>query len=125
VASAREVRTVVRAQIAEQVKARQDAALAVASAWDKAEEAREKLAAAERNAGAAVAAATEQLAIPDLAVLTGIPITDLRRLLRAGKDTPAPGQPIAGPDRPEPTAPTVPSRGLNMPHARPEDGQLL
>ena len=99
-ASAREVRTVVRAQIAEQVKARQDAALAVASAWDKAEEAREKLAAAERNAGAAVAAATEQLAIPDLAVLTGIPITDLRRLLRAGKDTPAPGSPSPVPTGP-------------------------
>jgi len=125
VASAREVRTVVRAQLAEQVKARQDAALAVASAWDKAEAAREKLAAAERNAGAAVAAATEQLAIPDLAVLTGIPITDLRRLLRAARDTPAPGQPTAGPDRPEPAAPTVPGRGLNRPHARPEDGQLL
>ena len=84
-ASAREIRAAVRAQHAQQVRGRQDAALAVAAAWDKAEKARQRLAAAERQAGAVVTAATAQLPLPDLAALAGIPITDLRRLVRTGK----------------------------------------
>jgi len=103
-ATAREIRAAVRAQHAQQVRGRQDAALAVAAAWDKAEKARERLAAAERRAGAAVAAATAQLPLADLAALAGVPITDLRRLVRLGKDATAPEQPGSAPEQPEPAA---------------------
>jgi len=102
-ATAREIRAAVRAQHAQQVRGRQDAALAVAAAWDKAEKARERLAAAERRAGAAVTAATAQLPLADLAALAGIP-TDLRRLVRLGKDATAPEQPGSAPEQPEPAA---------------------
>jgi len=101
-ASAREIRAAVRAQHAQQVRGRQDAALAVAAAWDKTEKAREHLTAAERRAGAAVTAATAQLPLADLAALAGIPITDLRRLVRLGKDATAPEQPGSAPEQPEP-----------------------
>lgn len=84
-ATAREVRAAVRAQLAEQVKARQDAALAVAAAWAKIGKARDKLAAAERDAAEAVMAATAQLSIADLAALAGIPEPELRRLARSHK----------------------------------------
>ena len=107
-ATAREIRAAVRAQHAQQVRGRQDAALAVAAAWDKAEKARERLAAAERRAGAAVTAATAtataQLPLADLAALAGIPITDLRRLVRLGKDATAPEQPGSAPEQPKPAA---------------------
>lgn len=84
-ATAREVRAAVRAQLAEQVKTRQDAALAVAAAWAKVGKARDKLAAAEREAAEAAVSATADLSIADLVALAGVPETDLRRLLRAGK----------------------------------------
>jgi len=103
VASAREIRATVRAQHAQQVRGRQDAALAVAAAWDKVGKARERLAAAERQAGAAATAATAQLPLPDLAALAGIPITDLRRLVRLGKDATA-EQSGSAPEQPEPAA---------------------
>jgi len=96
-ASAREIRAAVRAQHAQQVRGRQDAALAVAAAWDKVGKAREHLRAAERQAGAVVTAATAQLPLPDLAALAGIPITDLRRLVRTGKDAARPEQSGEGP----------------------------
>ena len=103
-ASAREIRAAVRAQHAQQVRGRQDAALAVAAAWDKAEKARGRLAAAERQAGAVVTAATAQLPLADLAALAGVPINDLRRLVRLGKDATAPEQAGRAPEQPEPAA---------------------
>lgn len=103
-ASAREIRAAVRAQHAHQVRGRQDAALAVAAAWDKVEKVRQRLAAAERQAGAAVAAATAQLPLADLAALAGIPISELRRLVRLGKDAKAPEHSGSAPDQPEPAA---------------------
>ena len=101
-ASAREVRAAVRAQHAQQVKGRQDAALSVAAAWDTIEKARDRLTAAERRASATVTAATEQLPLPDLAALAGVPIAELRRLVRAGKQTSAPEPPCGDPDPPVP-----------------------
>jgi hypothetical protein len=84
-ATAREVRAAVRAQLAEQMKARQDAALGVAAAWAMVGKAQERLAAAERDAADAVLLATAQVSVADLAALAGIPEADLRRLLRAAK----------------------------------------
>ncbi len=80
--SAREVRATVRAELAEQLKVRQDTALSVAAAWARLEKAREKLAAAEREVGSAVVTGSMSVPLPQLATLTGIPVADLRRLSR-------------------------------------------
>jgi hypothetical protein len=85
-ATAREIRASVRAEVEAQVKVREDAALSVAAAWTKVEKAQQVLAKAERDAGTAVTKATGSIAAPDLAKLTGIPLADLRRLTRSGKD---------------------------------------
>lgn len=87
VVSAHEVRATVRAQLNEQLKVRQDAALAVTAAWARLEKAREKVTAEERNAGTAVARACGTVSVPELASLTGITVTDLRRLARFGRFT--------------------------------------
>lgn len=84
-ATAREVRAAVRAQLAEQIKARQDAALGVAAAWAKVDKARERLAVAERDAAEVLVSATAEVSVADLAALAGIPEVELRRLLRAAK----------------------------------------
>lgn len=86
-ASAREVRAAVRAQLADQLNERQDAALSVAAAWSKVEKARERLAAAEEHAGTVVATAVTTVALADLSALAGIPAADLRRLNRKTKPT--------------------------------------
>jgi hypothetical protein len=83
--TAREVRAAVRAELAEQVRARQEAALTVALAWGKVEKARERLAAAEQEAGAAAVTAAEKLPVADLAKLAGVPAAELRRLIRAAR----------------------------------------
>jgi hypothetical protein len=49
------------------VRARHEAVLTVAAAWRKVEKARERLAAAEQEAGTAAATATQQLTVADLA----------------------------------------------------------
>jgi len=108
-ASAREIRAAVRAQHAQQVRGRQDAALAVAAAWDKVQQARERLAAAERQAGATVTTATAQLPLADLAALAGVPISELRRLVRLGKDATAPEQSGSALDQSEPAAAEPPT----------------
>lgn len=86
-ASAREVRAAVRAQLAEQMAGRQKAALSVASAYAKVEKARERLAAAEQEAGSALAVATKAVPLGDLAALAGVPVAELRRLSRSRQDT--------------------------------------
>ncbi len=104
-ATAREIRAAVRAQHAQQVRGRQDAALAVAAACDKVEKVRERLTAAERQAGAAVTSATAQLPLADLAALAGVPVSELRRLVRLGKHASGPeqsGSAAEQPGQPEP-----------------------
>ena len=83
--TAREVRAAVRAELAKQVHARQEAALTVAAAWGKVEKARERLAAAEREAGTAADTAAQKLTVADLAKLAGVPAAELRRLIRASR----------------------------------------
>jgi hypothetical protein len=84
-ATAREVRAAVRAQITEQINARQDAALAVAAGWSKVEKARERVITAEIEMRDAVVTALETVPVTDLAALTGIPAADLRRITRTAK----------------------------------------
>lgn len=84
-ATAREVRAAVRAQLAEQMASRQKAALSVASAYSKVEKARERLAAAEQEACTAIATATETLPLTELVALAGVPAPELRRLTRGSK----------------------------------------
>lgn len=103
VASAREVRAAVRAQLAEQMAGRQKAALSVASAYAKVEKARQRLAAAEQEASAALATATETVPLADLVSLAGVPATELRRLSKGARQEPTDGAahtgvaPTAGP----------------------------
>lgn len=103
VASAREVRAAVRAQLAEQMAGRQKAALSVASAYGKVEKARERLAAAEQEAGAALATATETVPLAELVSLAGVPAPELRRLSKGARQEPtngtaqADGAPTASP----------------------------
>lgn len=110
-ASAREVRAAVRAQMAAQMTARQDAALAVAGAWSRVEKARERVTLAEADAAAAVTTATAVVPLLDLAALAGVPLADLRRLARTPKATTADAiAPSAGPvethqGQPGPTLP--------------------
>jgi hypothetical protein len=95
--TAREVRAAVRAELAEQVRARQEAALSVALAWAKVEKARERLAAAEQEVGTAALMAVEKLPVADLAKLSGVPTAELRRLIRAARVVPSAsvdGQPV-------------------------------
>ena len=113
-ATAREVRAAVRAQLAEQLHARQDAALSVAAAYAKVDKARQRLTAAEREAAAVVHAATAHIPLAELATLTGIPPTDLRRLSRVRPTTETeaepdptstrPAEPDNPPSDPTPTA---------------------
>jgi hypothetical protein len=88
--SAREVRAAVRAQLAEQLTARQDAALAVAAAWSKITKAQERLTAAEDSARAVIADAVATVPLGDLVALAGVPAADLRRLTRKPKTGAAP-----------------------------------
>lgn len=88
-ATAREVRAAVRAQLAEQMAGRQKAALSVASAYAKVEKARERLAAAEQEAGAALTVATDTVPLGELVTLAGVPASELRRLTRGRQDAPA------------------------------------
>ncbi len=88
-ATAREVRAAVRAQLAEQLNARQDAALAVAAGWSRVEKARERVITAEAEMRDAVVTALETVSATELATLTGVPAADLRRITRTAK-TPAP-----------------------------------
>jgi len=84
-ASAREVRAAVRAQLAQQLNARQDAALAVAAAWSKITKAQARLNAAETDARAVIADATATVPLGELGTLAGVPAADLRRLTRRAK----------------------------------------
>jgi len=88
--TARQVRAKVREQMAKQMAARQESALAVASAWEKVEKARARAAAAEDDARAAVTNAGESFTLPDLADLSGVPLAELRRLARGSRTTAAP-----------------------------------
>lgn len=85
VASAREIRAAVRAQMSAELAAREKAALSVASSWAKVEKARERLAGAEQEASSAVLAATEKVSVGDLAPLSGVPVAELRRLSKDGR----------------------------------------
>ena len=96
VASAREVRAAVRAQLTEQMAGRQQAALSVASAYGKVEKARDRLAAAEQEASAALATATRTVRLAELVSLAGVPAAELRRLTRGAKQEPADGASPAG-----------------------------
>jgi hypothetical protein len=84
-ASAREVRAAVRAQLAQQLNARQDAALAVAAAWSKITKAQARLATAETDARAVIADAVTTMPLGELGTLAGVPAADLRRLTRKAK----------------------------------------
>ena len=88
--SAREVRAAVRAQLAEQLSARQDAALAVAASWSKVIKAQERLAAAEESARTVIAGAVATVPLGELGTLAGVPAADLRRLTRKPKTAAAP-----------------------------------
>lgn len=85
--TARQVRARVREQMAQQMAAREQSALAVASAWDKVEKARARAAAAEDAARAAVSDAGDSFTLPDLADLSGVPLAELRRLARGPRTT--------------------------------------
>ncbi len=88
-ATAREVRAAVRAQLTEQLNARQDAALAVAAGWSKVEKARERVTTAEAEMRDAVVTALETVPVTELAALTGVSAADLRRITRTAKTPPA------------------------------------
>jgi hypothetical protein len=105
-ASAREVRAAVRAQLAEQLNARQDAALAVAAAWSKVTKAQARLATAETEARAVIADAVATVSLGELGTLAGVPAADLRRLTRKAKAGARPGTSTAAvvSSLPEPTA---------------------
>ena len=105
-ATAREVRAAVRAQLAEQLHARQDAALSVAAAYSKVDKARQRLTAAEREAAAVVHAATAHVPLAELATLAGISPTDLRRLRRVRTTTETEAEP--DPTSTRPAAPDNP-----------------
>ncbi|GAA2036121.1 hypothetical protein [Pseudokineococcus marinus] len=85
--TARQVRSRVREQMARQMAAREESALAVATAWDKVEKARARTTAAEDAARAAVVDAGSTFSLPDLADLSGVPLADLRRLARGARAT--------------------------------------
>ena len=106
-ASAREVRAAVRAQLAEQLNARQDAALAVAAAWSKITKAQARLATAETDARAVIADAVVTVPLGELGTLAGVPAADLRRLTRKAKAGATPETTTAAvvSSLPEPTAP--------------------
>jgi hypothetical protein len=80
----------VRAQLAEQLSARQDAALAVAASWSKVTKAQERLAAAEDSARTVIAEAVATVPLGELGTLAGVPAADLRRLTRKPKTAAAP-----------------------------------
>ena len=103
-ASAREVRAAVRAQLAEQLNARQDAALAVAAAWSKITKAQARLATAETDARAVIADAVATVPLGELGTLAGVPAADLRRLTRKPKTVAT--TPAVVSSFPEPTAST-------------------
>ncbi len=113
-ASAREVRAAVRAQLAEQMAGRQKAALSVASAYGKVEKARERLATAEQEASAVLATATETVPLAELGSLAGVPATELRRLSKGVRQEPTSGAvqadvvPTAGPAAAAAATTTVP-----------------
>lgn len=88
-ATARQVRAAVRAQLAEEMKAREDAALTVAKSWAKVSKERDRLAAVEQEAATEIAAASRTVPLGELATLSGVPVADLRRLLKSA-DTAAP-----------------------------------
>ncbi len=96
-ASAREVRAAVRAQLAGQLNARQDAALAVAASWSKVEKAQERLAAAESDARNVIAGAVATVPLGELGTLAGVPAADLRRLTRKPKTGAAPDTTVKPP----------------------------
>lgn len=106
-ATAREVRANVRAQLAAQLAGRQKTALSVAAACAKVEQARERLAAAERDAASTLATASTTVPLAELATLAGVPASTLRRLSRAGKHPPA-DHPTTPAQAPEPAAVPTP-----------------
>ncbi len=110
-ASAREVRAAVRAQLAEQMAGRQKAALSVASAYAKVEKARERLAAAEQEARAALVVATKTVPMGELVTLAGVPASELRRLTRGRQDASAdsPGADLVDPPAGAPAGTTGPA----------------
>jgi hypothetical protein len=79
--------------------------------YGKVDKARQRLTAAEREAAAVVHAATAHVPLTELATLTGIPPTDLRRLSRVSTTTEPEAEPgptstrLAAPDNP-PSDPT-------------------
>jgi len=85
VATAREIRAAVRAQLAEAMAGRQKAALSIASSYAKIEKARERVAALELEASTALAAATETVPLAELAALSGVPAAELRRWSKGAK----------------------------------------
>jgi hypothetical protein len=93
--TAREIRAAVRAKAQEELKKREDAAIAVAGVLEKRAAVLEQLAAVEREAKDLILIAQERLPLPDLAELTGVNVADLRRLARSGGETP-PSDPGGG-----------------------------
>jgi len=102
-ASAREVRAAVRAQLAEQLNARQNAALAVAAAWSKITKAQARLAIAEAEARTVIADAVATVPLGELGTLAGVPAADLRRLTRKAKAAAGTAAPTVVSSLPEPT----------------------
>lgn len=88
-ATAREIRAAVRAQLAETMAGRQKAALSIASSYAKVQKARERVTAAELEASTALAAATETVPLAELATLSGVPAAELRRWNKSAKQGPA------------------------------------
>lgn len=81
--SAKDVRARVRAQLEEQVKLREAAALKVVTAWEQVEQAKQALATAEATAGHAAQEGLDAIGGKNLAALTGIPERTLRRSAKA------------------------------------------
>lgn len=87
-ATAREVRSRVRQQMAEQIAAREGGALAVAAAWERRIRAQERLEEADREVGRAVTDSLRAMALGDLAMLSGVRLADLRRVVRSERRSP-------------------------------------
>ncbi len=83
--SAKDVRARVRAQLEEQLKEREAAALKVVTAWEQVEVAKQALAAAEATAGQAAKHGLDSIGGKDLASLTGIDERNLRRAAKAAE----------------------------------------
>lgn len=85
-ATAREIRARVRAQMEAELRAREEAATSVAAAVEKVARGRERLEALEQEAGVTVSTAVVRVPLTDLAALAEVPVGELRRLMRRMSD---------------------------------------